>query len=97
MKIRILLVVAALTLITVSAFGAAWEGRYVGVLTVQKYVAPFEGGLSSSYTLKAEARVYPDGRIIILPTIAESLSAAANPQSTVVRAVPIEPQPIPQG
>ncbi len=97
MKIRILPFVAALVLVTVSAFGAPEPGRYVGVLTVQKNLGVFTENLSSSYTLKAEARVFADGRITILPTVAESPSAAANPQSTVLRAAPIEPQPVPLG
>lgn len=68
-------------------------GFYVGVLRVTKVHYP--DGLSSSYTLKAQARVFDDGTISFATTVPESPAAASNVESTLNRAAPIVPPRFP--
>jgi hypothetical protein len=68
-------------------------GYYVGLLRVTK-VHHQPDGLSSSYTLRAQARVFDDGTISFATSAPESPAAASNVESTLNRAAPIVPPPV---
>lgn len=81
-----LLVVTALFALSATAFCQLQDppsGTYSGRLTVSK-VLPADG-LSSRYSLRAQARVSADGAITILTTAPESPAVAANVETTVTR------------
>ena len=81
-----LLVVTALFALSATAFcqfAVPPSGNYSGRVTVTK-VLPAEG-LSSRYSLRAQAKVSDDGAITILTTVPESPAAAANVETTVTR------------
>jgi hypothetical protein len=68
----------------------AEPGFYVGTLRVTKvHYRPDD--LSASYTLRATARVFPDGSISMAVTAPESPTAASEVEATLDRATPILP------
>ena len=97
MKIRFISTLSAVALFAISTFAAPVPGLYVGVVTVTKNLGrnlgvsfgSLDEGLSSVYTLKAQAQVFPDGSITILPTVVESPTAATDPSSDVIHATPV--------
>ena len=68
---------------------APQAGTYIGTLRVTKVHA--QDGLSSTYTLRAQARVFADGTMSIATTARESPLAASNTESTLDRATPLPP------
>ncbi len=74
------------------AFGAPDPGSYVGTLSVRRNYE----GLSSTYTLRAQATVKPDGTIMILTSAPELPKAAVDLEAATTRAIPIPPGEQPQ-
>ena len=76
-----------------SAFAVPEPGLYVGTVTITKRLSA--EGLSSTYTLKAQGRVAPDGSITFLTSVPQAPSAAIDVDSTVTRAALVD-IPIPE-
>ena len=65
-------------------FAVPEPGLYVGTVTINTQIYP--ENLSSTYTLKAQGRVAPDGSISFLTTDPQAPSAAIDLESAVTRA-----------
>ena len=72
------------------AFGAPEPGLYLGSVTVTRWIPADE--LTTSYTLKVEARVKEDGSLTILSSLPE-LPRTATMEAATTRAVPEPPAP----